>query len=158
MLRRQSWLGLALGVAVLLVTALPAPAHEDGVEVTVVAVLATDQNAKVDPLLRCVAQEVRKDRPKLTGFRVGTMTRKRVEVGGKETFPLAEGQKATVMLRRGPDKEGRIEVTVKTPKMGEITYSTACEKFFLVGTDCQTKDRETVIVAVKVRCCIKGRK
>jgi hypothetical protein len=158
MLQRQRWLALVLGIGGLLSAALPATAHEDGVEVTVVAVLATDQNAKVDPLLRCVAQEVRKDRPKLTGFRVGTMTRKRLGVGDKETFPLAEGQKATVVLRRGPDKEGRIEVTVKTPKMGEITYSTACEKFFLVGTDYQTKDRETVIVAVKVRCCSKGKK
>jgi hypothetical protein len=155
-LGKQRWLVPLLGLVGLMATALPARA-DDSVEVTVVAVLATEQNDKVDPRLCWVAQEVQKKRPKLTGFRVGILTRKRLDIGVKETFPLTDGQKATIVIRHGPDKQGCIEVTVKAPKGGELTYSTACEKYVLVGTECQTKDKETLIVAVKVKCC-KGKK
>src|SRR5262249_17413516 len=55
----------------LLVTAGPAAAQ--AVKVSVVAILASENSDYVDPRLACIAREVQKMDPKLTGFRFATM-------------------------------------------------------------------------------------
>jgi len=46
-------------------------------------------------------------------------------------------------------------MTIKPPTLGEITYSTTCEKFFPIVTRYVTKDKERLIIAIMVEPCKK---
>jgi hypothetical protein len=136
--------------------ALPAfgdrPAEEK-VEISVVAVFASDQCDKIDPKLICVAKKVREVDPKLTGFRVGKLANRSLAVGETAEFPLVGDQTATVCVLRGADKDDRVQLKVTPPQMGEITYDTACGKFFPVITAYRTPGGEVLILAVRVGPC-----
>jgi hypothetical protein len=140
----------------LMMTALFAPfslAFAEEVRVVVVEILASDRHANVDKDLKCIAEEVQKKEPTLTGFRQGRMTCKAVTVGAAEKFPLAEGQSATVTVQHGADKNNRVGLKVKPPLIGEITYTTCCGKYFPIVTRYQTKEGERLIVAIMVKPC-----
>jgi hypothetical protein len=126
---------------------------EEKIHVTVVAIFATDQNKKVEPRLECLAKEVQKTDPKLTGFRLAKCSCQKVEVGKKVEFPLVENEVAAVVVKHGCDKEDRVGLTVKAPLVGEIAYSCACGKFFPIMTRYQTKDKERLIIAIRVQPC-----
>jgi hypothetical protein len=79
-------------------------------------------------------------------------------VGTKETFSLIDCKEAAVTVRHGCDKNGRVELTVKAPCVGEITYITCCKKYFPIMTRYQTKDKDRLIIAVMVQPCKGGRK
>jgi hypothetical protein len=150
-----------LGTLVLLV--LPAgPAGGDApcggvkkqeVRVTVLTILATERDAKVDGCVECIAREVRKKYPRLTGFHRGPMTCRPVVVGQKDTFDLVAGQAAVVTVRHGADDNNRVELKVAPPQMGEITYETCCGKFFPIVTHFRTKQNDLLIIAVRVQPC-----
>jgi hypothetical protein len=125
------------------------------VKVTVVTILATKCNNDVDRRLECVAREVRKKEPGLTGFRVERLTCKSVKLGAENSFRLVDNQEATVVVRHGADKNNRVGLTVKPPLMGEVDYTTCCGKFLLIITRYQTKDKERLIIAVRVQPCNK---
>jgi hypothetical protein len=135
----------------------PLRAGDDNVRVTVVVILATDQNKNVDPKLECIAKEVRNIDPKLTGFRLGPTSCKSLAVGAEYKFPLLEDLEAPVVVRHGADKDERVSLRIKPPKLGEITYTSACGKFFPIMTEYVTKDKERLIIAIMVRPC-KGDK
>src|SRR5438445_10286812 len=78
---------------------------EEKIHVTVVAILATDQNKKVEPRLECLAKEVQKTDPTLTGFRWAKCSYQKLEVGKKLEFRLVEDQVAAVVVKHGCDKE-----------------------------------------------------
>ena len=148
----------AVAAALLLVPVAPRSApdpccDDDGVGVSVVAVLATDQNDKIDPRIKCVADEVRKLDPTLTGFRIAAHTTKSVPVGGKDDFDLGCDQTLRVAVQQKNDKEDRYRLKISPPQMGDITYTTTCGKFFPVMTPFKNKDGELLIVAVCVRPC-----
>jgi hypothetical protein len=157
----QRWLlGLAAGVCAFSM-ALAQPRSDDRM-ITVVAVIASDKNKHVDPRVKCIADEVQKLEPNLTGFRLATTTNKSVRVGNRETFPLVDDEVLGVLLqhvggggggKKEKDKEDdRVRLTVKAPLAGEITYSTCCSKFFPIMTRYLTKDTgERLIVAIMVR-------
>jgi hypothetical protein len=126
---------------------------EEEIKVTVVAILATDQNKKVEPRLEGLAKEVQKTDPKLTGFRWAKCSCQKLEVGKKLEFRLVEDQVAAVVVKHGCDKEDRVGLTVKAPLVGEIAYSCACGKFFPIMTRYQTKDKERLIIAIRVQPC-----
>jgi hypothetical protein len=126
---------------------------EEKIHVTVVAILATDQNKKVEPRLECLAKEVQKTDPALTGFRWAKCSCQKLEVGKKLEFRLVEDQVAAVVVKHGCDKEDRVGLTVKAPLVGEIAYSCACGKFFPIMTRYQTKDKERLIIAIRVQPC-----
>jgi hypothetical protein len=127
--------------------------EEEDVKVSVVAILATDRNDKVGKGLECVAKEVRKKDEKLTGVRLGNMTCKSIAVGAKAKFDLVEGQTATVTVDHGADQKNRVQLKVKAPKLGEITYDTCCGKFLPIMTPYKTKDGEVLFVLVRVQPC-----
>lgn len=141
------------------VAAVVLPAHSacqvEQVRVTLVVILANDRDNKVDAMLTCLAQEVRKKRPDLTGFKEINQTCKSVAVGKDETFELVENQNGVVSVRHGADAKNRVCLKVKAPGAGEITYSTACGKFFPIITRYQTKKNETLILAIRVEPCKK---
>lgn len=140
----------ALAAVALLLVAAPARAGEE-VRVSVVAVLATSDSTKVDPLVGAIAEEVRKKYPALTGFRVGRMTALPVPVGKEKTFPLDDDQAAAVAVERGPDKGDRVRLKVKPPQLNDITYTTVRGKYFPIVTPYLTRTgQERLILAIMV--------
>lgn len=133
-----------------------APLKEGGkepVDVSVLVILATEQDKKIDPKLDCIAREVRKEHAKLTGFQIVTMTKKSLAVGAKETFELVDDQKAAITVKQAANEKNRVEVKIAPPKMGEITYDTCCGKFLPIVTPYRTKNKELLILAVRVQPC-----
>src|SRR5262245_52072308 len=137
----------------LLAGARACPQNAPEVKVSVVTILASEQSKKVDPELDCIAREVRKVHPHLTGFRLVKTACKGVPLRGTETFDLVVDQKATVTVLRDADKNNRVRLKVTLPTMGEVTYVTPCGKFFPIMTRYQTKEQELLLLAVRVQPC-----
>ncbi len=147
-----------LGVGFIFLTLLaaaPLKAEEEKetVQVSVLAILATERDNKIDPKLACIAREVQKTHKKLTGFQMVKMTRKPLAIGVKETFELVGEQKAAVTVKQGADEKNRIQMKVAPPQMGEITYDTCCGKFLPIVTPFRTKNNDLLILAVRVQPC-----
>ena len=134
--------------------ACPADEVEKGkVRVCVVVILATENDKKVDKPLANIAREVRKMRPNLTGFHFEKVCCKSLAVGEKDQFELIDDQSAAVTVQRPADKNDTVRIKVRPPKMGEITYSTACGKFLPIVTPFRTKGNDLLIIAVRVQPC-----
>jgi hypothetical protein len=129
------------------------PAAGDGIRVTIVAITASNKHDKVDPRLKSLASEVRKQHdPALTGYKLGETVSKPVAVGQKENFKLVDDASADITVLQKDDSNQRIRLAVKAPLVGEITYSTCYDKFFPIITRYETRtDRERLIVAIMVR-------
>jgi hypothetical protein len=127
------------------------------IRVCVVEVLATSQNKNVDEKLECLAKEVQKKDPSLTGFRLKHCAHQELSVGDKVKFPLVDGKVVEVSIQRGPGKDDRVRLTVKPPTMGEIVYGSCCGKYFPIVTRYETKDKERLIIAIGVHCCDKDK-
>jgi hypothetical protein len=138
---------------VLALAAAPAEDEKESVEVSVIAILATERNEKVDPKLACIARQVRKTQKELTGFQLATVTQQSLVVGVKSVFEVVDHQKVGVTVQHGADEKNRVQVKLAPPGMGEITYDTCCGKFLPVVTPFRTKDKELLIIAVCVRPC-----
>lgn len=135
--------------------AVPTAVAEEKIRVTVVAILATDQNTVVDPKLVCIAREIQKLAPHLTGFQLAQVTRKALEVDATAKFPLVDKEEAEILVKQGADKENRVSLKVKPPQMGEIVYTSTCGKFFPILTRYQTSTKDRLIIAIMVRPCHK---
>jgi hypothetical protein len=129
------------------------PADDKPVSVTVVIVLATEQNTVIDPKLKELAKEVQKRDPKLTGFKLVATECKSVPVGDSATINLTDKQTLKVTVDRAKDKEGRITLTLNPPGMDAVNYACACDKFFPVVTPHRTKSGEQLIIAVMAKPC-----
>ena len=157
--------GLWCGGVMLLCLFLVSPAatlcqnapKQDEVRVSVVAILASEGGKNIDPRVACIAREVRKLHPRLTGFRMAKMTCQSVAVGRTEDFTLVADQHAAVTVLKAACKDNRVQLKVTPPTLGEITYTTCCGKFFPLVTGYKTKNEERLIVAVRVQPC-KGKK
>jgi hypothetical protein len=131
------------------------PATEERVEVTVAAVLA-NRDGKVDDKLKCVADEVRKNHPKLTGFHLATTTTLPMTLGASDKFELVEGQEAAVRVKRCPDHPERFCLEIKSKALvGAMTYTSVCGKYFPLVTGYTTKDQDQLIILFKVEPCDK---
>jgi len=123
------------------------------VVVSVVVILASETDEKVDKRLECIAREVRKIDKKLKGFRMECLGHKSLTVGAVDKFALIEGQQAKITVEEAANKMDRIRLKVAPPMMGEITYSTPCGKFLPIITPFRTKANELLIIAVRVQPC-----
>jgi hypothetical protein len=135
------------------------PAANDAIRVTIVAITASDKHNTVDPRLKNLAHEVRKQHDQaLTGYKLGETVSKPVAVGQKENFKLVDDASADITVLQKDDTNNRIRLAVKAPLVGEITYSTCYDKFFPIITRYQTRsDRERLIVAIMVRQAKDGK-
>ncbi len=142
-----------LVLAILLCGSATAVAEEK-VRVCVIAILAGEGEEKVDdPRLACIAREVKKMNPKLTRFRLESMSCQSLPVGARDNFKLVEDEVAGVVIQQAADKDNRIQLKVTPPKMGEITYMTACGKFLPILTPYRTRKDEVLIVGIQVKPC-----
>lgn len=144
------WLFGAAVLAGLL--ASPALVRAENVRITVLAILASDKSDTIDVKLKEIAERVRKQQPKLTGFRLGQTNCSSVPVGSEEMFQLVEDQIAKVTVHTGA-KNDKVRLTVKAPKLGQLTYATRCDKYFPIVTGYKTKNRERLIIAIMVERC-----
>jgi hypothetical protein len=120
----------------------PPPAkQETNVKVTVVVILASEKCEFVDPLLREVAAEARKNDPKLKGFKLVTMDQQTLAAGEKGTFNCVENATCQVLVKCCGDMNGKVCLTVTAPANNEITYKTVRDKFVPIVTHYLTKPR-----------------
>jgi hypothetical protein len=151
-----------VGLWVILLTASYLTACEKDkpkkVRVSVVVILASEKDTKVEKKLTAIAKEVGKTHPKLKGFKSENVTDKSLAVGVVEKFDLINDEKAAITIVHGADKDDRICLKIGPPLMGEITYSTPCGKFLPILTPLRTKNNEHVLIAVRVQPCKGGTK
>jgi hypothetical protein len=123
------------------------------VQVTVVSILATEKNDKVDKKLTELAKRIQERRPKLTGFRIDSQCCESIAVGAAKEFEFVEKQKAIVTVRRAADENNQVKLKVELPCIGKVCYTTCCGKFFPMMTCYKTGKDECLIIAVMVRPC-----
>jgi hypothetical protein len=123
------------------------------VKVTVVAILASETDDKVACELKCLAEHVQKKHPKLKGFKVGTIVCKSIPVGEKVRIPLIDEKEVEVEVQEGINKKKCVCLGVRAPCQGEMVYETVCDKFFPIVTRYRTKDKQTLIIAVRAQPC-----
>jgi hypothetical protein len=136
--------------------AAPAAA-EDEVRVCVVVILASERDNKVDKKLECIAKEVQKTNPRLTGFHLKTVSCESLAVGARHDFKLLEEQVAAVSIEPAAETDKPYRIKVTPPQMGQITYTCRCGKFLPIMTPFRTKDNEVLILAVRVAPCQQGK-
>lgn len=125
------------------------------VQVSVVAILASESNEQVDPRLESIAKEIQKIHPMMKGFRLAKMTCKTIPLKGAESFELVADQTASITVQKVSEKDNKVQLKVTPPTLGEITYTTTCGKFFPIVTRYQTTGKESLIIAVRVQPCSK---
>ena len=126
---------------------------EETVQVTVVAILASDKDTFVDKRLADFAKEVQKKNPKLTGFRVADSKVGRLALGVTAPFPLVDKEAVDVTANASKTDEGKITITIKPPKHDQITYNCVCNRYFSMATQYYTKDKEQLFIAVTAKPC-----
>ncbi len=153
--RRSAYLGLGLLSLALAVPGLLAREQDKPrkVRASIVVILASETDSSIDPKLECIAREVRKTHSKLQGFKMVNFACQSLTVGVPEQFELVEEHQASVTVLNSGDKEGRVQLKVRPPRMGNITYSTPCGKFLTIVTPLQTKAGESILLAVRVQPC-----
>jgi hypothetical protein len=131
---------------------------DEPIRVTVVVVLATNQDTGVDKRLVDLAKEVQKRDSTLIGYRLVATEAKSIPVGDGHSFELVDQQVMKVRVERSKDANGRVSVTIKPPGLEKITYDCTCGKFFPVVTPHTTKNGEVLIIAVMAKPCMAGKK
>jgi hypothetical protein len=134
------------------------PKKGDEIEVKVLAILVSEEHKDVHPKLVEFAKQVQKKDPKLTGFRLERTTTESLELGETKKFPLVGKEVVEVTVNKERNEEGKITLTIKPPKLDQITYACACNKFFSMATQYYVgkgKGREQLFIAVMASPCGK---
>ena len=134
-------------------TACP-PADE--VEVKVLGILASEHHTDVNEKLTEFAKHVQKKQPALTGFKLDHTEVQTLRLGETKKFKTTGGQVVEVTVNKERNEKGRITLTIKPPKMGQITYECVCDKYFATATEHyegKGKDKAQLFVAVKASPC-----
>jgi hypothetical protein len=126
------------------------------VRVSIVIILASETQTKVDKKVKDIAEEVKKIHPKLQGFVMKDLKCQSVKIGAATKIELIDGQTTTITIQKAADKMDRIRLKVGPPAMGGITYETPCGKFLPIVTPHTTKNNEKLIIAIRVEPC-KGK-
>jgi hypothetical protein len=141
-------------VAALAAFAAPLRADDDGIEVKVVAVLASSDHTKIDERLKGLAPELKKKDASWTGFEVDFQSKKPMKIGESATFPLVDKVDVPITLK-GRDEDGCVTLLIKPPTLGEIKYTCCCGKYFPIVTRYETKDKKRLVIAIMVQPCAK---
>jgi hypothetical protein len=133
------------------------PEKSRQVSVSVLIIIASETDTKIDSKLECIAREVRKTYPKFKGFRMTDLGRKSLKVGKPHKFDVGDGKKVCVTVEQCADKMDRIQLKVGPPAMGQVTYATPCGKFLPILTPVVTKKGDAVMIAIRVQPCNGGK-
>jgi hypothetical protein len=147
---------LSLAALLAAVTAAPACPPADEIDVKVLAILATEHDKEVDRKLTQFAKHVQKKDPALTGFRLDRSIGDTLKLGETKKFVVTGGQVVEVTVNKERNEKGRITLTIKPPKLNQITYECVCDKYFSIATEYYVgkgKDRAQLFIAVKASPC-----
>jgi hypothetical protein len=142
--------------ALFLAAVAPACPPSDEIEVRVLSILASEHNKDVDKRLSEFAKQVQKKDPSLTGFKLDQTNQESLKLGETKKFTLTGGQVVEVTVNKDRNEKGRITLTIKPPKLNQITYECVCDKYFSIATDYyegKGKDRAQLFVAIKASPC-----
>lgn len=150
-----------LSLVCLVVGTAACPPADDEVEVTVLAILASEHHADVHPKLTEFAKHVQKKQPALTGYKLDRSTGQKLKLGETRKFPLSGNEVVAVTVNKERNEKGRITLTIKPPKLDQVTYECACNKYFSMATqhfEGKDKDRAQLFVAVMAKPCTVPKK
>lgn len=150
MVKCISVLGLIVVVAG---SAAQNPSAGKKVTVTMVVILASEEGSFVDKKLKAIAEEVRLKRPHLKSFRIKNMEDRSLAPDEKSSFGLVDKKNALVVVKHGADKDNRVGLIVTPPDQNEIVYTSVCGKFLPIVTGYRTKNKELLILAIRVQPC-----
>jgi hypothetical protein len=154
---RQFLLVLAIAVA----ANAPACPPADEIDVKVVAILASPHHTEVDKKLTEFAKHVQKKDPLLTGFKLDRTIEDTLKLGETKKFTVSGGQIVEVTVNKDRNEKGRITLTIKPPRLGQITYECVCDKFFSIATEHyegKGNDRAQLFIAIKASPCGPAKK
>ena len=145
-------------VAALLVATSAARAcpPADEIEVKIVAILASEHHKDVDKRLTEFAKHVQKKDPSLTGFKVDRSSEDTFKLGETKKIAVTGGQIVEVTVNKDRNEKGRITLTIKPPKLSQITYECVCDKYFSIATEHyegKGMDRAQLFIAIKASPC-----
>ena len=123
------------------------------VKVTLVVILASEEAGEIDPRLKQIAEEIQKHHPQFKSFKLKSMASRSLGEKEKANFGLVEMKTVDIVVKQKADKENRVELAVTPPEQGEIVYRSTCGKFLPIVTRHQTKERERLILAIRVQPC-----
>jgi hypothetical protein len=118
----------------------PAKKQDQKIKVTVVVILANDRCVFIDPRLKLIAAEAKSLLPDLPGFNLSSMTQSTVEVGEQLKVQCVEKSNVEITIRTCVDEDNKICLSITPPLQGELTYRTACGKFFPIMTRYKTEE------------------
>jgi len=133
------------------------PPEDDEIEVKVLSILASELSKKVEPKLSEFAKQAQKKDASLTGFRLDRATSEKLKLGETKKFPVAGDEVVEVTINKERNEKGRIVLTIKPPKLAQITYECVCDKYFSMATqhyEGKGKDREQLFIAVMAKPCV----
>jgi hypothetical protein len=148
----------------LLLSAVPgAPAcpPSDEIEVRVLAILVSEHHMDVDQKLSEFAKQVQKKQPTLTGFKLDHSTVEKVPLGETKKFPLSGDEVVEVTVNKERNEKGSVILTIKPPKLKQLTYACVCDKYFSIATEHYVgtgKDRAQLFIAIKASPCSPPKK
>lgn len=128
---------------------------KEPIEVMMLIILATDKNKDVHERLGEIAAEIRKKDPALTGFDLKKTYKNSIKIGETVQIDLVNKARAEVTINEKTDDAGRATITVKLPKLDEITYVCTCGKFFPIITNYYTAEKQRLIIAIMAKPCKK---
>jgi hypothetical protein len=141
----------------LLVTAGGAcPPGEDEIEIRVLAIMVSEHKDKIDPRLAQFAKQVQKKDSTLSGFRLQHSGRDNLKLGDTQKFQLVGKEVVEVTVNKERNKAGKVVLTIKPPKLDQITYECVCDKYFSMATqyfEGTGKDKEQLFIAIMAKPC-----
>ncbi len=129
------------------------PCSGQKVKVTVVCILAKEEPGHIDKKLAAIAAEVQLKNPTLMSFYLKNMEMKSLAPDEKGVFPLVDKKNAVVIVKHGADKDNKVGLVIHPPDQGEILCASACGKFLPIVTRYETKNKERLILAIRVQPC-----
>jgi len=91
----------------------------------------------------------------LTGFELKQTLKWSLGMGESKQMELVDKEKLTVTVNDKTDDAGRATITIKPPKLDEITYACTCGKYFPILTNYYTANNKRLIIAVAASPCKK---
>jgi hypothetical protein len=137
------------------------PPKSGEIEVKVLAILVSENHTEVHPKLTEFAKHVQKKDPNLTGFKLARTNSQSLQLGDTEKFSLVGKEVVEVTINKERNEKGRITLTIKPPKLDQITYECACDKFFTMATQHYVgkgKDRQQLFIAIMAKPCGEKKK
>jgi hypothetical protein len=125
----------------------------DKIKVTFVVILAKEEGGEIDPRLVQIAEEVQKRDPQLKSFKVQSITVRKLAEDEKSAFNLVEQKSADIVIKQRADEDNKVVISITPPDQGEIVLGAACGKYLPYVMRHQTKNRERLILALRVDPC-----